>query len=72
MLEWFDVHPAHYWIVAWGCFTALLLLGLGPLCAGLLGGRVAARTSRLAPRWLFVSAVVLTFFSFRWPLFLVN
>lgn len=72
MLEWFDAHPAAYWRIAWSCFGGLLLVTFTPLIAGLRSGMPVDFTTRITPRWLYLSILFLTFFSFRWPLFFVN
>lgn len=72
MLPWFDADASRYWVMAWSSFALLCGVALIPLIAEIGSDRLEQRCRRLLPPWLFVTALVLCFVAFRWPLWFVG
>jgi len=69
LFEWFDWHAWGYWAIALSAF-GLLLATVAASVAAPAGAGDSSRFHRVAAsRTIFVVAVLLTFFAFRWPAF---
>ena len=58
---WLDASPARFWVTAWTCFGALLLISLWPYQPG-------TPWRRWNPPWLYAGALLLALLAFLWPM----
>ena len=69
LFEWFDWHAWGYWAIALSAFGLLLATVAVSVAAPAQAGDGPRFHRVAASRTLFVVAVLLTFFAFRWPAF---
>jgi hypothetical protein len=69
LFEWFDWHAWGYWALALSAFGLLLATVAAAVAAPAQAGGGPRFHRIAASRTLFVVAVLLTFFAFRWPAF---